>query len=139
VAEVAAAAERLGIGARVEVLGWVVGDQKRRLLESATVYVLPSYNEGLPMGILEALSCGLPVVASDVGGIPDAVTDGVEGFVVPAGDVAALGGALRKLLSDSDLRRRCSGAAIEKARTSFATGAVIPQLGAIYQRLLGYD
>jgi glycosyltransferase involved in cell wall biosynthesis len=139
VAEVAATAERLGIGARVEVLGWVIGDRKRRLLESATVFVLPSYNEGLPMGILEALSCGLPVVATDVGGIPDAVTDGVEGFVVPAGDVAALGGALRKLLGDSDLLRRCSRAAIEKARTSFSTAAVIPQVAEIYRRLLACD
>jgi glycosyltransferase involved in cell wall biosynthesis len=65
------------------------------------------------MGILEALSCGLPVVATDVGGIPDAVTDGVEGLVVPAGDVASLGGALRRLLGDPDLRRRCSRAAFE--------------------------
>lgn len=130
----AAAAER-GLGDRVELLGWVGGDDKPRLLATATVYALPSYHEGLPMSVLEAMAAGLPVVTTPVGGIPEAITDGVEGFLVQPGDVAALRDRLQRLLTDPELARRMGEAGRRKAETVFASGAIMPRLERMYTEL----
>lgn len=120
---------------RVKLPGWVEDEQKAELLASSSVFVLPSYAEGLPMSILEAMSAGLPVVATPVGGIPEAVSDGKEGFLVPVGDVQQLADALCRLLGD-DALRKCMGS---QARATFAERfqleVVLPQLEAIYRRL----
>ncbi|HEX2531234.1 MAG TPA: glycosyltransferase family 4 protein [Burkholderiaceae bacterium] len=128
-------AESLGIGSHVEILGWVSGEDKSELLKRASIYVLPSYAEGLPMSVLEAMACGLPIVSTPVGGIPEVVTDGVEGYLVPPGDVAALVGALDRLLSDGDLRRRMGEAARHRAENTFSVERVLPQLESLYREL----
>lgn len=88
------------------LLGAVGGQRKADLFAQSTALVFPStYRfEAQPLTILEALSAGLPVIAYDVGGISDVVRDGVNGFVVPAGDVDALQAAVRKVATDSSLR-----------------------------------
>src|SRR5205814_3990716 len=83
---VARYAERLGIADAVKFTGWVGPSGKRALLENAAVFALPSYDETLPMSVLEAMSAGVPVVASPVGGISEVVVDGVSGFLVAPGD-----------------------------------------------------
>ncbi len=70
------------------------------------VLALPSYTEGLPVVVLEALAAGVPVVATAVGGTPEAVQDGTNGYLVPAGDAPALAGRIASLLSDPDTRRQ---------------------------------
>ena len=70
------AASRLNIESRIKLHGWVSGSVKDELVCGATIYVLPSYYEGLPMGVLEAMANGLPVIASDVGGLPDVIDSG---------------------------------------------------------------
>jgi glycosyltransferase involved in cell wall biosynthesis len=132
---VAARAKALGIANAVEILGWVTGEQKDKLLSAATVYVLPSHNEGLPMGVLEAMSWGLPVVTTPVGGIPEAVTHGVEGFLVQPGDVPKLAEAISKLLVDPERRERMGIAARERVEKQFAAEVIIPQLEALYREL----
>ncbi|OEZ61616.1 spore coat protein SA [Duganella sp. HH105] len=128
-------AEELGVADRVQLLGWVTGEEKARCLADATVYVLPSYNEGLPMSVLEAMAAGLPVLTTPVGGIPEAVTDGVEGFLITPGDVPALAQRWSLLLSDPALAERMGNAARRKVETTFSTQAVLPQLELIYRRL----
>jgi glycosyltransferase involved in cell wall biosynthesis len=91
-------AERLGIGDVVKFTGRVGPSGKRALFESAAAFVLPSYAEGLPVSLLEAMAAGVPVIASPVGGIPEVVVDGVSGFLVAPGDTAALSRFLRTLL-----------------------------------------
>ncbi len=125
-------AEALGIADRVRLLGWVRGADKEHLLASAGVYALPSYNEGLPMSVLEAMAAGLPILSSPVGGIPDAVEDGVEGYLVNPGDVAALATRLRQLLSDPGLAEGMGQAARRKIEWCFSAQAIIPRLGRIY-------
>lgn len=125
----------LGIDANVEVLGWVAGPAKARLLAQAAIYVLPSYAEGLPMSVLEAMSAGLAVIATPVGGVPEAVTNGVEGWLVPPGDVGALAEALDTLLSSEDARRRMGMAGRTKAETVFSSKLVIPLIEKIYRQL----
>nr|WP_241214457.1 glycosyltransferase family 4 protein [Vibrio alfacsensis] len=82
--------KNLGISNNVDFLGWVAGEQKKIWLSKADVYCLPSYNEGFPMGVLEAMSANIPVVASTAGGIPDAIENSVDGLLIEAGDVEML-------------------------------------------------
>lgn len=127
--------QEIGMQESVTLPGWIRGPEKQRLLDSASVYALPSYAEGLPMGLLEAMANGVPVVSTRVGGIPEAVTDGVEGFLIEPGDVAALTDSLDRLLSDQELAVRMGRAAREKVINCFSTAAIFPQIDAIYSRL----
>ena len=124
-----------GIGDKVEFLGWVKGAKKERYLAEAMLYVLPSYNEGMPMSILEAMAVGLPILSTTVGGIPEAVTDGVEGFLVGPGNVDALTARLDQLLSDPALARRMGEAARHKVETFFSSDAVLPSIERLYAEL----
>lgn len=129
-------AHELGIAEQVDILGWVVGAAKEAELMRASVFALPSYNEGLPMAILEAMAAGLPIVSTPIGGIPDAVRDGVDGYLVRPGDVDALAARLSALIEDPVLRR-CTGlAARQRVLRDFAVEAVLPKLDRIYDDLL---
>jgi len=87
-----------------ELLGTVVGERKVQLLSDADLFVLPSHNEGLPIAILEALAAGLPIVSTPVGGIPGAIHDGYNGFLVSPGDVNSLTEKIAILAKDVNLR-----------------------------------
>ena len=94
----------LGLDKQVELPGWVKGEEKLRQLELADIFVLPSHYEGFPNALLEAMAAGRAVVATAVGGVPELVTNGSLGLVVPARDVRALGDAVVKLVRDPELR-----------------------------------
>jgi glycosyltransferase involved in cell wall biosynthesis len=87
------------------------------------------------MSVLEAMAAGLPVVCTPVGGVPEAVTDGREGWLIPSGDVNALAGALDKLLSDAGLRRRMGEAARHKVENTFSITQIVPQVERLYEQL----
>jgi glycosyltransferase involved in cell wall biosynthesis len=125
-------AERLGIADAVKFTGRVGPSGKRALFESAAAFVLPSYAEGLPLGMLEAMAAGVPVIVSPVGGVPEAVVDGVSGFLVAPGDTAALSRLLRKLLLERELGARVGAAARESVRLRFSPERAIPRLEEIY-------
>lgn len=132
---VAQYAERLGIGGAVGFTGWIGTAEKKSLMNRAALLVLPSYAEGLPMSVLEAMAAGLPVVATEVGGIPDVVTDGVDGFLFKPGDIATLERLLRRLMHDPHLSMRIGTAARETVRLRFSAGRVLAQLDEIYVSL----
>jgi len=132
---VARYAERLGIADAVRFTGWVGPSGKRALLEAAAVFALPSYDEALPISLLEAMSAGVPVIASPVGGIPEVVVDGVSGFLAAPGDTATLERLLRKLLLDRSLGAHIGAAARESARLRFAPERTLPRLEEIYAAL----
>lgn len=125
----------LGVADHVEILGWVTGDAKNELLMRASIYVLPSHAENLPMSVLEAMAAGLPVISTPVGGIPSAIDEGVEGLLVPPGDVASLTDAIRRLLADDVLRRRMGDAARTKAIAKFSAEKVVADLENVYAEL----
>jgi glycosyltransferase involved in cell wall biosynthesis len=132
VAGVRTRARELGIEQSVEILGWVSGAAKQQVLAEATVYVLPSHAEGLPMGVLEAMAAGAPVVATCVGGIPDAVEDEVDGLLVEPGDVDALADRIVRLLGDASLRATFAAKARRKVVERFSPEKVLVQLETLY-------
>lgn len=127
------AAAGLGLSARVELPGWLDGEPKARVLREAAVFVLPSYAEGLPMGVLEAMAQGVPVIASDVGGVREALGD--AGLIVPAGDVAALADALLALLGDPARAAALGQAGRVRAQALFAPDQIRASLASLYGEL----
>lgn len=94
-------AEQLGISSTIRFTGWLSPDELRRYYQAADLFVLPSHAEGMSNALLEAMACGLPVVASRVGGNEDVVVDGVNGYLVEPGKAAPLADAVARLLHDS--------------------------------------
>lgn len=99
-----ALAERRGVSERLVLTGWV--RDSREYLAGFDVFVLPSLTESFPLTTLEAMQVGVPVVATDVGGVPEQIRDGVTGLLVGTRDPEALAGAVRRLLDDAALRAR---------------------------------
>ena len=129
-------AVKLGISDRCDFLGWVSGAAKEHLFSQAGVYCLPSKNEGMPMSVIEAMAHGLPVVSTAVGGVPQLIDNGREGFLIDVDDEAALSDALCRLIGASELRGRMGFAAREKAAGGFSVEASIDGLVQIYSDLL---
>jgi len=98
--------ERLGLSARVTFPGWLGEAESHAHLARAALLVLPSEAEGLPMAVIEAFAWGVPVISTPVGSTPDILHDGVEGLMIPVGDVAALAQALERLVGDAALRQK---------------------------------
>lgn len=126
----------LNLDGAVSFLGWIDADQRQAQFQQADVLALPSYSEGQPMSLIEAMQAGLAVVATRVGGIPDTVTDGVEGLLVPPGDVPALAQALCRLAADPGLRHELGQGGRVRAEVRHAPTAVIDGLGSIYAAVL---
>jgi glycosyltransferase involved in cell wall biosynthesis len=99
-------------------------------------FVLPSGNEGTPVTAIEALASGCPVVATRVGGVPDVVRDGEDGFLVELGDLEGLAGALNRLAADPELRRRLGEAGRERVLPRYAVERLIDDVDGLYRRLL---
>jgi glycosyltransferase involved in cell wall biosynthesis len=97
--------------ADIDLIGAISRSEVVRWMQSSSVFALASVTEGLALVTVQAMACGLPVVASEATGIADIVTDGVHGFVVPTGDEDALADALDQLLRDPELARAMGAAA----------------------------
>lgn len=117
---------------KVIVHGWISGNDKEKILQESDIFILPSYSEGLPMSILEAISYGLPVISTPVGGIPDAVKDGVNGFLISPGDYKALAQKINAIANDKELSKQMGNESYRIAREKFDINVIINQLDSLY-------
>jgi glycosyltransferase involved in cell wall biosynthesis len=120
----------------VRWVGWLDGEAKAHWLDRADIFVLPSTSEGLPVALLEAMAHGLAIAATRVGGIPEVVTDGVEGLLVPPGDRAALTEALVDLLGAPE-QARALGCAAQRRAAQMGIDVLSRRLHALYVELAG--
>lgn len=115
--------------------GWVSGDKKIELLNKSDAYILPSYKEGLPISILEAMSYGMPIISTPVGGIPEIVSNGENGYLVEPGNKEDIYKAIISLLNDSDLRNRMGSVSLSRVGEHLPE-YVEKQLETLYNSLL---
>ena len=125
--------ELLGLGRHVRITGWIGSDQVRSELLGARALVLPSFAEGLPVVIMEAMALGRPVISTYVAGIPELVRDGMEGWLVPAGDVDAVAEAMRACLSaPAEALAQMGRAALARVRERHHVDAEAAKLKALF-------
>jgi glycosyltransferase involved in cell wall biosynthesis len=128
-------ADSMGLSDQVKFPGWIGLEQKELLLNKASVLVLPSYNEGMPMSVVEALVNGIPVVTSNVGGIPDVVQHGLNGYLMEPGDVKSLAGGLLQVLTDKEAYEKMSAHALNNMRSNFSMETTKLHLAEVYDSL----
>ena len=124
------------LGLRDHVRFWGEQGDLIAILQQSDVFLLPSQTESFGLAALEAMACGVPVVASDVGGVSEVVADGETGFLAAAGDVGSLARHVRRLLTDEELRRRMSHSARHLAESQFRLTPAVDRYEAIYRRVL---
>jgi glycosyltransferase involved in cell wall biosynthesis len=127
-------AAELGVGDRVVFAGY--RDDAMRIVAAADVFALPSWTEGLPLVVLEAMALGRPVIATTVGGTPEVVSDGETGLLVPPRDVKALTAALERALDDEELRRRLGAAGKRRVEERFSSEAMTRKVLAVYDEVV---
>lgn len=125
-------AASLGIASRIAFPGWTDPAGTRHLLETSDILVLPSYDENLPMSVIEGMSAGLAVLATPVGAVEDILADEQTGLLVAPGDVEALTRQLRRLVTDAPLRQRLGEAAAEFHRQNLELEAYGRRLADIW-------
>ena len=124
-----------GLEDYIEFVGWVTGDKKAELMGWMDCLILPSYKEGVPISILEAMACGKPVISTAVGGIPEIVTSGENGILFTPGDKTALKEAIECYISNRELLHRHGSVGKEKVKPYLIEN--LPEaLLAIYRPLL---
>jgi glycosyltransferase involved in cell wall biosynthesis len=128
-------AETLGVKSDVIFLG--KQDDVETLLAVADLTLLPSADEAFGLAALEGLSCGVPVIATAVGGVPEVVEDGKSGFLLPVGDVDGMAAAALTLLTDASRHAEFRAAARRRAVEHFDTTLIVPRYETYYREVLG--
>lgn len=130
-------AERLGISERVRFLGWV--PELHEVMRRWRVFAQASREEACPVAVLEAMATGLPIVATEVGGLPELVESGRTGWLVPAADAEALAGRIMELLRDPDRASEMGRAGQERVREHFSAERMARSVAALYDQLAASD
>lgn len=125
-------AKREGFTERVKFLGWVGPQEKEQYFKKCSTFILPSYQEGMPMAILEAMSYGLTTISTNAGGIPQIINHGVDGFRIEAGDIIAIKDTLLRVVPDYELKEKTGQAATANICNNFNLSKNINTLIKIY-------
>ncbi len=121
-------AAHIGVRTDIDFLGWISGPDKERALSSADIFVLPSYSEGMPVSLLEAMAYGSAVVATPVGGVPDMMRPNLHGLWVDPGNVDDLAATLERLARSPDLRASLGDAARQHVLANYSSKPQWPRL-----------
>lgn len=135
VAKIKELVEKENLQRLITVNNWVVHSKINEIYENSDIMVLPSYAEGLPMSLLEAVGKGLAVISTKVGGIPEIVKNGENGYLVEAGDVVTLSERLKELIETPGLIERMGKQSHEIAGEKFSVGKIEEQLKKLYSSL----
>jgi N-acetyl-alpha-D-glucosaminyl L-malate synthase BshA len=133
-AKVSRLAQDLKLGQDVVALG--EQDQVVPLLSVADLFLLPSQQESFGLAALEAMACGVPVIASRVGGLPEVIDDGVDGYLKDPEDLQGMAEQALTVLGDAKLHERLAAAARRKVEEKFSADRVVPQYEAFYREVL---
>lgn len=133
--ELRSLSESLGISH--QTVFWGHRDDVKALMQQMDLLVLPSYDEGFPLVLLEAMSLGVPVIATCVAGVPEMITDEETGILIPPGNVDAISQAIRRLLSNSSLRKFLGEKGRERVLREFSKTAMLEKIYSIYDSILG--
>jgi len=118
------------------VIGWVSGNLKFELLKESDLLILPSHNEGLPIAILEALSAGLPIISTNVGGIPDAISDERYGLLVDPGQPRAIANAIKRYLNTDGLRQSIAHSARKLYDSTYSSKSNAERIKTVFERMV---
>jgi glycosyltransferase involved in cell wall biosynthesis len=124
----------LGIGGQLEFVGYASQDEVVQYLEESDIFVLPSFAEGVPVSIMEAMACGIPVVATFVGGVAELVENEINGLLVFPSDIEGLGNAIEKYLYDSNLRQNIIQKAREKIIAEYNINVEVDKLASLFRQ-----
>jgi len=130
------AAQEQGIADRLVFPGWLRGSEKEAWLRQADVFLLPSYTEGMPVSVLEAMGHGIPVVSTTVGGIPALVKNAEAGYLLEPGNCAGMAEAVSRLLQDPARRQEMGETAASLVRENYSLEKHICDLAAVYDSLM---
>jgi glycosyltransferase involved in cell wall biosynthesis len=122
---------------QVSFIGPVFGEAKIRFWRDVDIFVFPTYHpEGLPYTVLESLASGTPMVTTRAGGIPDAVADGVHGFLIEPHNPEMIADSLQRMLSDRDSLRQMSAACVQRAKEHYSVDRLARQFSNLYKAVL---
>lgn len=136
VEEVKSTVNKMGISHRIAYIGWIDGAQKDLFMSQSMINVLPSYNEGLPMTILETMAHGIPNISTSIASIPEVLHDEKNGYLIIPGDINTLCARLLQLSSNINLRKKFSQESYNLIKNSFSLDANIKNLQDIYTKLM---
>jgi glycosyltransferase involved in cell wall biosynthesis len=125
-----------GLQEKVVFLGYI---DRRKLIEiyqNATIHVVPSHYEGLPTVLLEAMACGLPIVATDIGGNNEVISSGVNGFLVPPKHPEEMAAVILRLLKDAALREKIGRAARKTIEENYTWDKITDRIVECYEKIL---
>jgi N-acetyl-alpha-D-glucosaminyl L-malate synthase BshA len=129
-----ALARELGIWNQTRFLG--KQSELASILSASDVFLIPSGNESFGLAALEAMACGVPVISSDIGGLPEVNVDGKTGYIVKMGDVDILAERMKTLLTDEPLRAQMGKNALDHALSNFTKEQIVPMYEAAYEKAL---
>lgn len=129
--------KELNLESRVSSIGWLEPSQKGNVFSNAILNVLPSYNEGLPMSILETMSYGIPNISTNIASIPEVLEDGINGFLIVPGDVDTLAERILNCLCNEELRRQFSARSWELVREKFSMDSCMEKLKGLLRNVNG--
>ncbi|MCL2253114.1 MAG: glycosyltransferase family 4 protein [Lachnospiraceae bacterium] len=125
------------LGDTVKILGWIGDAEKEEYKKLCSTFVLPTHFEAMPISILEAMAAGMAILSTNAGGIPDVITDGIEGRLVAPKDEEALSKGLVELLESEDVRRKFGEAARKRAESRVSIYDNVEKLCRVYRSLKG--
>lgn len=116
--------------------GWISKEEQKKIMKKSVLHLLPSYQEGLPMSILETMSYGVPNLTTNVGGIPQVLRDGENGMVVKPGDIDAMFEKLSMFLEDEEFRIKCSLESFKTIKTHFSIVPYFEKWNQLYEDIM---